>query len=313
MGRSKPRMSEEVRQRATIAILTDAVMTWPSALVIGLTIILTFATGQFYWLAVGAVLEVIYLVLTLSDPEARRQAVSRMLEDKFDPRDIKNIEARTRLQKALEYKKSIDAFINQQESALRVTLEDTAAEIDNWIEQIYLLAKNLDQFQANRLIERDRIEAPTKLRNLQMRLKVERDPAVRAELQEAINIQQRLVDDLQKVASLVKRTEIKMDNTVAQLSSLHTKLQQMAQTKQIDSNRARRLQQEIHDEVQELADIISAMDDMYSTHGTAVLNDSMPAASAGYQDALGNLSLPDEESADSRADSDEARRRAGGR
>jgi chromosome segregation ATPase len=306
-------MSEEVRQRATIAILTDAVMTWPSALVIGLTIILTFATGQFYWLAVGAVLEVIYLVLTLSDPEARRQAVSRMLEDKFDPRDIKNIEARTRLQKALEYKKSIDAFINQQESALRVTLEDTAAEIDNWIEQIYLLAKNLDQFQSNRLIERDRIEAPTKLRNLQTRLKVERDPAVRAELQEAVNIQQRLVDDLQKVASLVKRTEIKMDNTVAQLSSLHTKLQQMAQTKQIDSNRARRLQQEIHDEVQELADIVSAMDDMYSTGGAAILSDSTPAASAGYQGALGNLSTPDDESTDYRADSDEARRRAGGR
>lgn len=312
MGRSNPRMSEEVRQRATGAILTDAVMTWPSALVIGLTIILTFATGQFYWLAVGAVLEVIYLVLTLSDPEARRQAVSRMLEDKFDPRDIKNIEARTRLQKALEYKKSIDGFIGQQESALRVTLEDTSAEIDNWIEQIYLLAKNLDQFQSNRLIERDRIEAPTKLRSLQTRLKVERDPGVRAELQEAVDIQQRLVDDLQKVASLVKRTEIKMDNTVAQLSSLHTKLQQMAQTKQIDSNRARRLQQEIHDEVQELADIVSAMDDMYSTGGTAILSDSTPA-SAGYQGALGNLSTPDDESTDYRADSDEARRSAGGR
>jgi hypothetical protein len=94
---------------------------------------------------------------------------------------------------------------------------------------------------------------------------METDPAVRAELQEAIEIRQRLLNDLQKIASLIKRTEIRMDNTVAQLSSVHAKLQQMAHTREMDSTRARRLAKEIHDEVEALSDIVSAMEDMYSS------------------------------------------------
>ncbi|MCS6872408.1 MAG: hypothetical protein NZ571_13230, partial [Anaerolineae bacterium] len=182
---------------------------------------------------------------------------------------IKNLPARQRLQKALEYKRSIDQFIGKQSGAMQVALQETAREIENWIEQIYLLGKSIDNFESNAIIERDRREVPTQLRALETRLNMETDPAVRAELQEAIAIRQRLLNDLQKVASLVKRTEIRMDNTVAQLSAVHTKLQQMAHTREMDSTRARRLAQEIHSEVEALADIVEAMEDVYSVSGSS--------------------------------------------
>ncbi len=293
--------SEEVRQRALTAILTDAFFTWPSAVTIGLTIIAFFSQWQlfagwqpWYWLIVGAALEVIYLVTTLTDPAARQQAVTRMLTEKFDPRDIKNISARQRLQKALEYKKSIDEFVAKQTSALRTSLSETAHEIDEWIALIYRLAKSIDNFESNVIIERDRRSVPTELQSLERRLRIETDPGVKAELQKAIEIRRALLDDLQKVESQVKRTEIQMDSTVAQLSTVHAKLQ-LIDAKELDSGRAQRLQQEIHEEVASLSDMVSAMDDVY--------------ARGSYADAVQTLGTDSSESAASSAsDSAPARR-----
>lgn len=309
----RKRVTDDLRRRTLGVLLADAFFTWPSALVIGLTMIaffsgLTLFEGfqSWMWLVIGAILEGIYLVATITDPTAQREAMNRLLSEKFDPRDIKNLPARQRLQKALEYKRSIDAFIAKQSGAMQAALQDTAREIESWIEQIYLLGKSIDNFESNAIVERDRREVPTQLRTLETRLKMETDPAVRAELQEAIQIRQRLLEDLQKIASLVKRTEIRMDNTVAQLSAVHTKLQQMAHTREMDSTRARRLAKEIHEEVQALSDIVSAMEDVYGS------------GSSDYASAVDKLSArieatpvqAEESELDRFLEEDQARRRA---
>jgi hypothetical protein len=285
--------SEEVRQRALSAILTDAFFTWPSAVTIGLTIIAFFSGIRlfegwqpWYWVIAGALLEVIYLVTTLTDPAARQQAITRMLTEEFDPRDIKNLSARQRLQKALEYKKSIDEFVAKQTSALKTSLSETSHEIDEWIALIYRLAKSIDNFESNAIIERDRRSVPTELQSLERRLRIETDPGVKAELQKAIEIRRALLEDLQKVESQIKRTEIQMDSTVAQLSTVHAKLQ-LIDAKELDSGRAQRLQQEIHEEVASLADMVSAMDDVY--------------ARGSYADAVQNLGTESSDSAASSA------------
>lgn len=286
----EPSVQDEVRQRALSAMLTDAFFTWPSAVTIGMTILAFFSGIQLWpgmqpwmWVIIGAVLEVVYIVATLTDPAARKQALDRMLTERFDPRDIKNDHARSRLEKALEYKRSVDTFVSKQAGAMRVTLDDTRRSIDQWIGLIYRLAKSIDNFESNAIIDRDRREVPTQLRALENRLKIEKDPAVRAEIQQAIEIRSALAKDLEKVESLVKRTEIKMDTTVAQLSTVHARMQLM-DAKELDSGRAQRLQTEIKDELSELNDIVDAMDDVYS--------------SAGYTAALSNLQADSDDSAE---------------
>lgn len=308
--------ADELRGRVLGTLLADAFFTWPSALVIGLTMIAFFSGLTLFqgfqpwmWLIIGVILEAIYLVVTITDPTARREATNRLLQERFDPSSIRNLPARQRLQKALEYKRSIDAFIAKQSGAMQVALQDTAREIENWIEQIYLLGKSIDNFESNTIVERDRREVPTQLRSLETRLNMETDPAVRAELQEAIAIRQRLLNDLQKVASLIKRTEIRMDNTVAQLSSVHTKLQQMAHTREMDSSRARRLAQEIHKEVEELADIVEAMEDVYTVSGSSGYASAADRLSAHVQSAPDE---PQEGELDRFLEEDQARRRAAG-
>ncbi|MBE7511291.1 MAG: hypothetical protein HS103_00560 [Anaerolineales bacterium] len=90
---------------------------------------------------------------------------------------------------------------------------------------------------------------------------------------------------MNQVAALVKRIEIKMDSTIAQLSAVHAKMQLM-DVKELDSSGARRLQDQIRNEVASLEDMIAAMDDVYSHTGMA--SATFPPIRAAAQTALPN-------------------------
>ena len=305
MARDKS-TAEQIQERALTAILKEAFFTVPSAILIGFSIVAFFLFPAifswwqpWFWLVFGVIAESIYLWATVTDPVASQQAVSRMLMERYDPRDIRNMSARQRLQKALEYKRQIDDFVSKQTGAMKVSLADTANEINNWIELIYRLGKAIDTFEANGIIDRDRRAVPTELENLKRRLAVETDPGVKAELQEAIEIRQRLLDNLQSIANSVKRTDIKLDNTLAQLSTVYAQMQ-LLDTKAVDSGRAQRLRSEIKDEIASLADTINAMDEVYSYQGykSAVANLDSPTAheaatgSSEQQSARGGRNAP---------------------
>ena len=62
----------------------------------------------------------------------------------------------------------------------------------------------------------------------------------------------------------MRRADLQLDNTLAALGTLYAQMQ-VIDTKDLDSARARRLREEIHDEVAELEDTIVAMDEVYSS------------------------------------------------
>ncbi|MBX3084023.1 MAG: hypothetical protein KF716_20475 [Anaerolineae bacterium] len=263
------KLRDETDQRALGAMLREAFFSWPSAVIIGFVMVmfalnvLPFAFWQSWmWLVFGVLAEGAYLWSTLTDPVAAQQAVARMLQEKYDPNDIRNLHARQQLRKALEYKTNIDAFVAKQAGAMREGLSQTSQEINDWIGQIYQLAKSIDMFEANEIINRDRRTVPTDLENLKRRLKIETDAAVRSEIQDAIETRERLVASLRTIENNAKRTEIKMDNTVAQLSTVFAQMQ-LLNSRELDSGRAQRLREEIRDEIASLNDMVSAMGDVY--------------------------------------------------
>jgi hypothetical protein len=285
MAKSKS-TGDDLRERTLGALVTDAFFQWPSALTIALTFIAFFsgirlfeAWQPWFWLVAGAALEIIFIVATITDPKAREEAVNRIVAERYDPADVKNLAARTHLKRALEYKRSIDEYVSRQEGAMQVALKNTADSIDEWIALIYRLAKDIDTFEANPITERDRRQVPNELSALQRRLTIESDPSVRAEIQKAIDIKKALYDDLQQVANSVKRTEIKMDTTVAQLSTVHARMQLLS-SRELDNGRAQRLEREIHDEVASLKDIVGAMEDAY---GNRDYNEAMQALAESEQ------------------------------
>ncbi|MBX3065532.1 MAG: hypothetical protein KF726_21330 [Anaerolineae bacterium] len=306
---------EQMEQRALGAMLREAFFTWPSAVTIAFTLImfgLQVSLGSilpfwqnWMWLAFGVVAEGAYLWATVTDPAAAAAAVSRMLQERFDPRDIRNQHAREQMRKALEYKSRIDEFVLKQSGAMKESLSQTSQEINDWIEQIYQLAKSIDLFEANDIIERDRRTVPTDLANLKRRLGMESDPTIKRELEDAIETREKLAASLKTIENNAKRTEIKIDNTVAQLSTVFAQMQ-LLNSRELDSGKAQRLREEIRDEIASLGDIVDAMGDVYD-YGRGE-----PAYSA----AVRELTSSDSASDDAAADSDERQQRrtsAGGR
>jgi hypothetical protein len=284
------KLRDETDQRAFGAMLREAFFSWPSAVTIGFTMVLFALNVQpvdfwqnWMWLVFGVLAEGAYLWSTLTDPVAAQQAVARMLQEKYDPNDIRSLHARDQLRKALEYKNNIDAFVAKQSGAMKESLSQTSLEINDWIGQIYQLAKSIDMFEANVIINRDRRTVPTDLENLKRRLKVEADPDVQREIQDAIETRERLVTSLRTIENNAKRTEIKMDNTVAQLSTVFAQMQ-LLNSRELDSGRAQRLRDEIREEIASLNDMVSAMGDVYD-YGRKEKD---------YTAAVGSLSETDE-------------------
>jgi hypothetical protein len=265
---------EEMQNRAVKAMVADAFFRWESAVTIALTMLLAFFLPTlpapfewwqwWFWVVGGLLAEAGLIIAHITDPQSAQQAVARLFEVDFDPRDIRNRVARQRMEKALEYRAGMAGLATNHDGAMRLSIQDTLAEVDDWIENIYRLAHRMDNFEDDAILGRDRKSVPNELRNLRRRLELETDPVVRSELEQAIGIKEQQLANLNTVSNNMKRADIQLDNTLAALGTLYAQMQ-VIDSKDLDSARARRLRDEIHDEVTGLQDTIVAMDEVYSS------------------------------------------------
>ena len=265
----------EMRTRAWQAILSRAFFSVESAVIIALSLVL-FGLGYMpfdwwqagYWLIFGVVAEALYLGVTVTDPKAAQQAVDAMLTGQYNPDDIRNPLARERLKRALEYRRLINGAAAKQSGAMRRHLAATASEIDAWIEQIYTLARRMDGFEENEVINRDRRMVPQDLKTLRRRLEHEEEAAVRVELEEAIQTKEAQLANLRTLENNIKRADLQLDQTLAALGTVYAQMQ-LIDAKDVGSARAQRLQDDIRDEVMSLQDTISAIDEVQQVQGYA--------------------------------------------
>jgi hypothetical protein len=267
------KLQEEMRGRAWNTILSTAFFSVESAVILALAIVM-YGLGytpfggwkEWYWLVFGVLAEAVYLGVTVTDPKAAQRAVDHMLTDHYNPNTIYNPTARERLKRALEYRRLIGESALRHIGPMRQSIEQTAVEINDWIEQIYLLAKRMDTFEENEIIGRDRRMVPQDLQNLRRRLEKEKDSRVHAELEEAIQTKETQLANLRSLENNIKRADIQLDHTLSALGTVYTQLQ-LIDTKDLDGARAQRLQDDIREEVLSLQDTISAIDEVQHYQG----------------------------------------------
>ena len=264
---------EKLHNRAVRAVWQDAFFRWESAVTIALTMLLAYFVPNlpaplewwqwWTWLIAGGIAEAALVLAHITDPSSASAAVARLFQQEFNPREIKSRDARSRVERALQYRAGIAAMVSDQDGAMRVSLEQTLDEIDDWIAQIYRLAKRMDSVGQNSLLDRDRQTVPTEISNLRRRIEREDSPTVRKELEEAVRLKEQQLQNLNAVLDNRKRADLQLENTLAALGTIYAQVQ-VIDTKDADSARSRRLRDEIHDEVAELQDTILAMDEVYT-------------------------------------------------
>jgi hypothetical protein len=275
-----------LEERAQQAILQYAFFRPESAVVLAITLLMATLAGMaglesvefpafletlfsylpwFAWLGGGLLGEAALVYSSLTDPEAHRRVVADMLADEFEPERLRNPWLQQQVSEAFEYRSRITAAIRERrESVLKDHLTDTASQLDEWLEEVYGLAQRLDRYQAERdLHARNRERAQKRLQQLEQRLAQETNPAVSRDIEHNIESLRRQLRTIEELESAMERARLRLENTLTAMGTIYTQTM-LVGAKDIDSGRARRLRQEISDEVQELGDVLIAMDEVYA-------------------------------------------------
>jgi len=262
------RPQEILRKRATRAIVENAIFDWKSGVVIALTILLTAYSPinegwRWFYLAGGIVAWLALFVSILTDPAANAKAVADLLRHEFNPQQLQGEAVRDRIEKALEYRQRIaETVARTREGVLRDHLRDTATQIDEWLNNLYQLAQRLDLFEADEVIHQDMRSVPQAIQNLAAKLKIEDDPAVREQMMHTIESKKAQLANLQQLENMMQRAELQMDSTLTAMGTIYSQLL-IVGVKDIDSGRAQRLREDISEQVKQLHDVVSSMDEVY--------------------------------------------------
>lgn len=263
---------ESLEKRAQRAILQYAFFRPESAILIALTILLSFFAPQYVeilpwwsWLLGGLAGEAALVFSSLTDAEAHRRVVAQMLKDEFHPERLRDTWLQQQVQAAFDYRSRITAAIHERrDSVLKDHLSDTASQLDEWLEEVYGLAQRLDRYKRERdLHVSNRERAQRRLSELEEQLKEETTPAVRREIEYNIDSLRRQLEAIMQLENAMERARLRLENTITAMGTIYTQTM-LVGAKDIDSGRAKRLRQEIGEEVNELGDVLSAMDEVYA-------------------------------------------------
>lgn len=213
------------------------------------------------WLLFGLVGVVVFVLASLGDAGMAEAVLDDMAREQFDPADIKNSRARQRVKQALEYLENIRGVAQQRGGAMRLQLNTTASELNEWVGQIFRIARRIDLYEENSLLSRDLARVPDELKRLAQRLEHETEPTIRAELEESIHLRQTQLENLKLLETNIKRADIQLDNTVAALGTIFAQVQ-LLDARDVDSRRTERLRASIREEVASLRDTVDAIDDV---------------------------------------------------
>lgn len=264
---------QSLEKRARRAMLQHAFLRWESAVVIALTLLLTvFGSSlvefvpNWAWLLGGIVAEAALVYSSYTDPEIGRKVVAEMLRHEFHPEQLNDKEMQRQMEQALDYRSRITAAVRERnDTVLKDSLIETADQIDDWLESIYSLARRLDRYKREKdVLDRDSKQAAERIRQLEEKLLTENDPRVRQQIETAIAGMQRQIATIDTLDRTMERARLQLETTMSSLGTIYSQTM-LVGAKDIDSDRAKRLRQEIVEEVQELDDVLLAMDEVYAS------------------------------------------------
>ncbi len=265
---------QTLRQRALRAMITEAFFDWKSAVVVAMTLLLAFFAKDFdffgwqwqwwYWVIGGGAAWGVLLVSMLADPAFGARVVADMLRRNLDPTRLGNKELRAKINKAMDYRQRIaEAFGGARQNVLPEDLTVLESQIDDWIANMYGLAVRLDAFEREDVIHQDLRSVPLAIKNLTAKMKEEDDDAVREQMQQTLRAKEQQYDSLKKLENMMQKAELQMDSTMTALGTVYSQLL-LVGVKDIDSGRARRLRQDIGEQVNQLHDLVSSLDEVYA-------------------------------------------------
>ncbi|MGQ9489198.1 MAG: hypothetical protein ACUVR4_00415 [Anaerolineae bacterium] len=265
---------DRIEQEAGKALLKNAIFRLESALIVGGTILATAFLPDFIgwipwwaWAVIGIVGEGAILWSSLTDKAEQQKVVESLFREKYSIAGIRDRELNAKLKEAEQYRQRIQAVVAQQRSGLlRDRMRSTTAQIYDWIANMVELARRLDNFRGDPVIKRDLETVPKEIKQLEARLNLESNPRVREQIVATLESSRRQYAALQELRSRMQRADLQLDHSLAALGTVYSQLLLIG-SKDVDSDRAQRLQDDIRGEVLALQDLVDSLNEVYTGGG----------------------------------------------
>lgn len=265
---------ENIERQARRAIFEHALFRIENAIILAGSILLAFFLpdplpaifpwwGWWTWLLLGVLAVAALVVSSLTDQKEAAQAVDDLFRQEYNVNGLRDKALREKLKRAEEYHQQIQqALAAQHDGALKDRLKRTTDQIYDWIGYMVRLARRLDAFRNDPIIQSDRQELIKSIPRLEARLKAESDPRVREQLETTLADQRRLQSNIAELDNRMQRADLKLDSSLAALGTVYSQLL-LVGSSEVDSGRAERLQADIDDEVTGLQDVVDSINEVY--------------------------------------------------
>ncbi len=265
---------DRIQKDAQKALLKNAIFRVESALMVGATILATvFLPGiipfipWFIWPLLGAIGEAAVIVSSLTDKAEQQKVIESLFREKYDFNGIRDRGLREKLNEAEQYRQRIQQVVEQQRSGvLRDRLKQTTSQVYDWIANMVALARRIDTYRSDTIIQRDLKTVPEEIRRLETRLNLERDPRVREQLTATLESNRQQRDSLQELSGRMARADLQLDHSLASLGTVYSQMLLIG-SKDVDSDRADQLGNDIRDQVLALQDIVESLNEVYGGSG----------------------------------------------
>ena len=282
-------MSDSIREQLEKdvgkALLRNAVFRLESALMVGGTLLATVFMPNvipwipwFAWPIVGIIGEVAIIVSTLTDKAEQQKAIETLFREKYTFAGIRDRALLSKLNEAEQYRQRIQALVEQhREGPLRDRMKSTTDQVYDWIANMVALARRLDTYRSDRILRRDLENVPREMERLKVRLQMERDPRVRDQMAQTLESNREQVAALSELRGRMDRADLELDHSLAALGTVYSQLLLIG-TKDVDSDRAERLRDDIRGEVLALRDIVDSLNEVYTSTSTQLSSEEAEAA-----------------------------------
>ena len=186
-----------------------------------------------------------------------------LFREKYNTSGIRDRELRAKLDEAEQYRQRIQQVVEQQKKGiLRDRLVATTSQVYDWIANMVTLARRIDTYRSDEIIRRDQVTVPKEISELEARMARERDPAVREQMATTLESKRQFAANLQELDGRMERADLQLDHSLAALGTVYSQLLLIG-SKDVDSDRADRLRDDIRDEVAALQDLVESLNEVY--------------------------------------------------
>lgn len=269
MSSIRNRVTKEARR----AIVQYAIFRWENAVVLAGTIVLTgLMPKPFPWwpiwgwpllglLGIGAI-----FYSSLTNEKKNAELLLKFSQEQFDLKAIRQPELLKDVELALEYQRRIETQVRQKgRGILWDQPEDTANQLNDWIANVYRLAKRLDVYRRDGLVDSQRQTVPDEIRSLEARIAQEDNQAFKDQLSGLLDSKKRQWETLQALDTRMKQAEIQLSQTLAAMATVDNQVK-LIDAQDVDSGRSERLRANIREQVNRLNDLIGSINEVYDYH-----------------------------------------------